>query len=84
MKARLSTPVVAVGIHSNGTSEQAGILTRVWSDKDLSEGPVKVSAMIFPDARPPLAFADLSMYESLEAANKAQAKTPFCYMQPKE
>lgn len=80
MKARLSDSVIAVGVHSNGTSEQAGIITRVWEGGELAQGPAKVSAMLFPDARPPLPFPNISLYESLDAANKAKAKVPFCYL----
>lgn len=84
MIPKLTDPVIVVGIRSNGATEQAGMITRVWQARDLASGPMEVNVVIFPDDMPPLSRTSVTMYASLEQANAAAAKLPFCYPAPKE
>jgi hypothetical protein len=69
--------VIIVGVHSNGASDQAAIVTRVW----MASAPVSaaVNLAIFPDMASSTFRPSVDYYESLEAANKANARLPFCY-----
>jgi hypothetical protein len=50
MKPSLGRIVIVKGFESNGTDEQAAIITRVWSDQDPADGePVCVNLVVFPD-----------------------------------
>ena len=78
-KVGLTDPVVVVGIRSNGSTEHAGIVTRVWADKNSGEAQAIVNVMAFPDAASPLSMETLKYFASLRHANIAEARLPFCY-----
>lgn len=74
---RKGDTVLVVGIHSNGSAEHPGLVTRVWPAMPLDVDRVNVT--VFPDEGLATPRQSVPYYASLEAANQAHARMPFCY-----
>lgn len=81
MIPRLGDTVVVVGVHSGGSSEQPGVVTRVLGSWDTKTKAVPVGVTIFPYNNLPLFRSSIEMFATLEQASAAGARLPFCYLQ---
>lgn len=56
------------GIESNGSDEHPAMITRAWSTRDTSEGPVAVNLTVFPDMGRPECFSSVLLFHKREDA----------------
>lgn len=69
MKARVSFPIVVMGVIANGAMEHPAIINRVWSDLDTVDGPVAVDATMFPSGGGDAQFqSSIMLHDSRELA----------------
>lgn len=80
MSLKLTTPVIVIGCHSNGSSEQAGFVTRVWTKPEEKGWPCQVNLMVMPDAGIPLTLTSVNVYENLVQATAHAARLPFAVL----
>ena len=61
--------VTVIGVPSNGISEQAAVITRVWSTgRDTRLGAVAVNLTVFPDCSMPQLHSSVLLYETRDEA----------------
>ena len=77
----LSKPVIVTGIESNGSSDQAAVITREWGKGDKLH---LVNLTVFPDCATPLTRGSVYLYDSEAEARQAYAdavtKMPVCWL----
>lgn len=76
MKASIGRTIIVLGIHSNGSDEHPGVITRVWSNKDTAEEPVMVNATVFPDCSAPVSRGSIMLHDSRAAAAQWASQQP--------
>jgi hypothetical protein len=72
MKASIGRTVIVQGLNSNGATEQAALVTRVWSNKDTADEPVMVNLTVFPDCATPRSQGSVMLYDTKALAVAAQ------------
>ncbi|MCW5657438.1 MAG: hypothetical protein KIT60_07025 [Burkholderiaceae bacterium] len=60
--------VRVLGVMSNGSDEQAAVITRAWSSRDTRDGAIAVNLTVLPDMGMPLLYSSVMLFDNRDLA----------------